>query len=116
VKQVLEKITNDETGTTFLLAADGLYVIRRLAVEEEYEIHQQQMSDPDNYMQDLLDNECEIHLGPRKCLIHSGTLDAHETRLRVIAEPALRLLGREGFRTHYPGDPACNYPGSLICC
>ena len=46
VKQVLEKITNDETGTTFLLAADGLYVIRRPAVEEEYEIHQQQMSDP----------------------------------------------------------------------
>jgi hypothetical protein len=40
VKQVLEKITNDETGTTFLLAADGLYLIRRPAVEEEYEIHQ----------------------------------------------------------------------------
>jgi len=46
VKHVLEKITNDETGTTFLLAVDGLYVIRRPAVEEEYEIHQQQMSDP----------------------------------------------------------------------
>lgn len=46
VKQVLEKITNDETGTTFMLAADGLYVIRRLAAEEEYEIHQQQMSHP----------------------------------------------------------------------
>ncbi len=45
VKHVLEKITNDETGTTFLLAVDGLYVIRRPAVEEEYEIHQQQ-SDP----------------------------------------------------------------------
>jgi hypothetical protein len=46
VKQVRQEITNDETGTTFLLAADGLYVIRRLAVEEEYEIHQHQMSDP----------------------------------------------------------------------
>ena len=46
VKQVLEKITNDETGTTFLLAADGLYLIRRPAVEEEYEIHEYQMEHP----------------------------------------------------------------------
>jgi len=46
VKQVRHEITNDETGTTFLLGEDGLYVIRRLAVEEGYEIHQQQMSDP----------------------------------------------------------------------
>ena len=46
VKQVRQEITNDETGTTFLLGADGLYVIRRLAVEEEYEIYQQQMSHP----------------------------------------------------------------------
>jgi hypothetical protein len=46
VKQVLEKITNDETGTTFLLTADGLYLIRRPAVEEEYDIHQWQMSHP----------------------------------------------------------------------
>jgi hypothetical protein len=46
VKQVLEKITNDETGTTFLLTADGLYLIRRPAVEEEYEIHEWQMSHP----------------------------------------------------------------------
>ena len=42
VKQVRHEITNDETGTTFLLGADGLYVIRRPAVEEEHEIHQQQ--------------------------------------------------------------------------
>ena len=42
VKQVRQEVTNDETGTTFLLGADGLYVIRRPAVEEEYEIHQQQ--------------------------------------------------------------------------
>ena len=46
VKQVLEKITNDETGTTFLLTADGLYLIRRPAVEEEYYIHEWQMSHP----------------------------------------------------------------------
>jgi hypothetical protein len=46
VKQVLAKTTNDETGTTFLLTADGLYLIRRPAVEEEYEIHEWQMSHP----------------------------------------------------------------------
>ena len=46
VRQVLEKITNDETGTTFLLTADGLYLIRRPAVEEEYYIHEWQMSHP----------------------------------------------------------------------
>ena len=46
VTQVRQEITNDETGTTFLLPTDGLYVIRRLAAEEEYEIHQQQMSHP----------------------------------------------------------------------
>jgi hypothetical protein len=46
VRQVRQEITNDETGTTFLLGVDGLYVIRRVAVEEEYEIHQQQMSHP----------------------------------------------------------------------
>lgn len=36
VKQVRQEITNHETGTTFLLAADGLYLIRRPAVEKEY--------------------------------------------------------------------------------
>jgi len=46
VKQVREKITNDETGTTFLLTADGLYLIRRPAVEEEHYIHEWQMSHP----------------------------------------------------------------------
>ena len=46
VKNVLEKITNDETGTTFLLTPDGLYLVRRPAVEEEYEIHQYQMNHP----------------------------------------------------------------------
>jgi hypothetical protein len=46
VKQVREQITNDETGTTFLLAADGLYLIRRPAVEYENSIHQWQLSHP----------------------------------------------------------------------
>jgi hypothetical protein len=46
INQVTEKLTNDETGTTFLLAVDGLYLIRRPAVEEEYEIHQWQLSHP----------------------------------------------------------------------
>jgi hypothetical protein len=46
VKQVREELTNEETGTTFLLAADGLYLIRRPAVEAEYEIHQWQLSHP----------------------------------------------------------------------
>ena len=46
VKHVFEKITNDETGTTFLLATDGLYLIRRPAVEEEHDIHEYQMSHP----------------------------------------------------------------------
>jgi hypothetical protein len=44
VKQVRQEITNDKTGTTFLLTADGLYLIRRPAVEEEYKIYQWQMS------------------------------------------------------------------------
>ena len=34
------------TGTTFLLATDGLYLIRRPAVEEEHDIHEYQMSHP----------------------------------------------------------------------
>jgi hypothetical protein len=46
VKHVFEKITNSETGTMFLLATDGLYLIRRPAVEEEHDIHEYQMSHP----------------------------------------------------------------------
>jgi hypothetical protein len=42
IKQVLEKITNDETGTTFLLTADGLYLIRRPVVEAEFRIREQE--------------------------------------------------------------------------
>jgi len=33
VRQVREELTNDETGTTFLLSNDGLYLIRRPPVE-----------------------------------------------------------------------------------
>jgi hypothetical protein len=33
VKRVREEITNDDTGTSFLLAEDGLYLIRRPVVE-----------------------------------------------------------------------------------
>jgi hypothetical protein len=43
IKQVLEKITNDETGTTFLLTVDGLYLIRRPVVEAEFRIREQEM-------------------------------------------------------------------------
>ena len=46
VNNVLEKITDNETGTTFLLTAEGLYVVRRPAIEQEYEIHEWQMSHP----------------------------------------------------------------------
>jgi hypothetical protein len=46
VKQVRQGITNDKTGTTFLLTADGLYLIRRPAVEEYYKMYQWQMSHP----------------------------------------------------------------------
>lgn len=46
MKRVIEEITNDETGTTFVLTHDGLYLIRRPAVEEENFIHEWQMSHP----------------------------------------------------------------------
>jgi hypothetical protein len=44
IKQVLEKITNYDTGTTFLLTPDGLYLMRRPPVEEEFRSREQQMS------------------------------------------------------------------------
>jgi hypothetical protein len=43
VKEVRHQATNDETGTTFLLGSDGLTVVRRLRVENDYKIHQLQM-------------------------------------------------------------------------
>jgi hypothetical protein len=38
VNYVRQEITNNETGTTYLVTADGLYLIRRPAVEEQYKI------------------------------------------------------------------------------
>jgi hypothetical protein len=43
IKQVKHTIVDGDTGTTYLLGSDGLTVIRRLRVEEDYEIHQIQM-------------------------------------------------------------------------
>lgn len=44
VKQVKHQVANNEMGTTFLLGIDGLTVVRRLSVEQDYATHQQQMS------------------------------------------------------------------------
>jgi hypothetical protein len=44
VKGVHEEITNDNTGTTFLLTPEGLYLIRRPAVERDNEMHEFQLS------------------------------------------------------------------------
>jgi len=38
VKQVRQEVTNPDTGTTFLLAANGLYLVRRPALEAAPEI------------------------------------------------------------------------------
>ena len=43
VRLVTDKTTRDETGTTFLLGSEGLTIIRRPRVEEEYEMHQDSM-------------------------------------------------------------------------
>jgi hypothetical protein len=43
VKDVKHRTTNDETGTTFLLGRDGLTVVRRPGVEEEYKTNQMAM-------------------------------------------------------------------------
>jgi hypothetical protein len=42
VNDVRHRVTNDETGTTFLLGPNGLTVIRRLRVESDYRAHQMQ--------------------------------------------------------------------------
>lgn len=44
VKQVKHRLVKDDTGTTFLLGSDGLTVIRRLSVEEEYKTEQLETS------------------------------------------------------------------------
>jgi hypothetical protein len=43
VEDVRHRVTNDETGTTFLLGPNGLTVVRRLRVESDYKEHQIQM-------------------------------------------------------------------------
>jgi hypothetical protein len=43
VKDVRHRVTNNETGTTFLLGPNGLTVVRRLSVEYDYKVHQMQM-------------------------------------------------------------------------
>jgi hypothetical protein len=42
VKDVKHRVTNDYTGTTFLLGRDGLTVVRRLSVENDYKEQQLQ--------------------------------------------------------------------------
>jgi hypothetical protein len=44
VKEVKHQVVNDDTGTTFLLGSEGLTVIRRLNVENDYKIDQLHMS------------------------------------------------------------------------
>ena len=44
VAQVTHKVVNRETGTTFLLGADGLTVIRRISVERDYKTHLMMMN------------------------------------------------------------------------
>jgi hypothetical protein len=43
VKDVRHRAANNETGTTFLLGPNGLTVVRRLRVEDDYEVQQMQM-------------------------------------------------------------------------
>jgi hypothetical protein len=43
VKDVRHRAINDETGTTFLLGPNGLTLVRRLSVENDYKVHQMQM-------------------------------------------------------------------------
>jgi hypothetical protein len=43
IKQVKDRVVNDETGTTFLLGGEGLSVIRQPAVEEAYRDNEIQM-------------------------------------------------------------------------
>lgn len=43
VAQVKHKLVKDDTGTTFLLGSEGLTVIRRPRIEDDYKVHQLQM-------------------------------------------------------------------------
>jgi hypothetical protein len=42
VNDVKHRVTNDETGTTFLLGSNGLTVVRRLSIENDYKERQWQ--------------------------------------------------------------------------
>lgn len=44
VAQVKHKLVNGDTGTTFLLGSEGLTLIRRTSVENDYKVHQMQMN------------------------------------------------------------------------
>jgi hypothetical protein len=44
ITQVKHKLVNGDTGTTFLLGSDGLTLVRRTSVENDYKTHQIQMS------------------------------------------------------------------------
>jgi hypothetical protein len=43
IKQVKHMVVNDDSGTTFVLSGDGLTVIRRLRVEDDYKANRAQM-------------------------------------------------------------------------
>ena len=43
LKDVKHRVTNNETGTTFFLGNNGLTVVRRIGIENDYKIHQMQM-------------------------------------------------------------------------
>ena len=43
IKDVKHRVVNDETGTTFLLSSDGLTVVRRLNVENDFKAQQVRM-------------------------------------------------------------------------
>jgi len=43
VAQVKHTLAKDDTGTTFLLGSEGLTVIRRPRIEDDYKVHQLQM-------------------------------------------------------------------------
>ncbi len=44
VKLVKHRVVNGDTGTTFLLGSEGLTVVRRISVENDYKTHQIQLS------------------------------------------------------------------------
>jgi len=44
VAQVKHKLVNRDTGTTFLLGSEGLTLVRRTSVENDYKTHQTQMN------------------------------------------------------------------------